>query len=1346
MRRLLRSWWTRALVTLLLLGIAGYWVAWQTLQSQWMAEQIRLRVLAEIEKATGGHAEIQRFSMDWRRWRANVDGLVLHGTEPAGAEPLLRLPKAAVDLKVLSFLDKKVNVAAVRVENPEVHLIRDAQGQWNFPQPAAARRRSRAPVETVLDLAIGELEIRRARVHYEDRIVPVDLVAREVEAKLQFERATRAYAGSVAMRQSTLAEPLAVPVNFDLRGPVRFDSAGMDMTGADVSLGQSTAKVNVVLRDWNSPGVNVEGEGTVLVADLHKPLRLPIEPSGKARVKGRLTAGAGRPWTAAGIASASGLGYSTRGIHIGGASADATWKAESKLVMVEDLRASALGGAFSGRARIENGAKFHVEGTSSGLELEQLHGIQKQTTKSEIPLVWAGVVSGPIVVDGTVNAFRADVDLSIVPAEQDAPGKQPVRGALKASYESARGEVFVEAGHLELPHTKLNVEGDPRRQLRFSVLSSDLNDFLPALRMLSERPPASLPVTLDRGQLRSDGTWNGSLEHGRIAGKLSIGPAVIENRRIESLETEYTLEPNGLTLRNARLHAAEAVVEGDGSIAFEAWQPQPASLIAGNLRVSAPRIEPLLALAGAAGVPITGAIRASLRLEGTYGSPAASGKLTATNATAWQEQIQSLTADFRVARNEVEVSSASIAAGPGRATASVSAQAPNGDWRSAIAQFKFSGQDFTLQQWKYLESIRKGFRGDLDADLSGAIRLTNGVARVSSIEGRVLVPNLQVENIPLGEVGADLATREQLVTLKASATFGGAQINGTTEWSLGSTGFGLGQFSFRNVTLTTFQDLGIIDPATQLPARGVFEGEIGFSGPILDPLNWTANAKITRAELRPFLRDAITDQRRIAEANRFALRNDGPLMAFIDKAGVRLTTAHMVGEGTDIQVGGTIGIQGRSPLNLNILGKMNLPALSMVEPDLLATGGAQVDVQIRGEFERPQILGSMGLQNASFYLSGVPNGLEKVNGTIRFDRNRATIEKFSAITGGGELTLSGFVGFGATQLIYRLNAHANRVRLRYPAAVSTTFDGDLNLTGTSVQSVLSGTIVVNRLGLNPKTDLGSILAEAARSAPVDPIQNRSLRGMQLDVKIGTSPDAELQTSLTRDIQPEADLRLRGTAARPALLGRVSVNEGEIQFFGNQYLITRGEIGFFNPVKIEPFMNLDLETKARGITVTINLSGPPNKLNISYRSDPPLQSNEIVALLTVGRTPASATTAGSPSAQTGGLLQSGGNSLLGAAISAPLTGPINDRLQRFFGVSRIKIDPELNTITNTPQARLTIEQQLSREITVTYITNLNRTQNQIVRMQWDFSRDFSVLAVRDENGIFGIDFQYRKRFK
>jgi translocation and assembly module TamB len=105
------------------------------------------------------------------------------------------------------------------------------------------------------------------------------------------------------------------------------------------------------------------------------------------------------------------------------------------------------------------------------------------------------------------------------------------------------------------------------------------------------------------------------------------------------------------------------------------------------------------------------------------------------------------------------------------------------------------------------------------------------------------------------------------------------------------------------------------------------------------------------------------------------------------------------------------------------------------------------------------------------------------------------------------------------------------------------------------------------------------------------------------------------------------------------------------------------------------------------------------------------------------------------------LATGSNTLLGQAIA-----PASGRLQRFFGVSHIKIDPQLTGITSVPQARLTLEQQVSTDITLTYITNLTRTDQQIVRLEWDFSKKWSVVALRDENGAFGIDFQYRKRFK
>ena len=64
------------------------------------------------------------------------------------------------------------------------------------------------------------------------------------------------------------------------------------------------------------------------------------------------------------------------------------------------------------------------------------------------------------------------------------------------------------------------------------------------------------------------------------------------------------------------------------------------------------------------------------------------------------------------------------------------------------------------------------------------------------------------------------------------------------------------------------------------------------------------------------------------------------------------------------------------------------------------------------------------------------------------------------------------------------------------------------------------------------------------------------------------------------------------------------------------------MNFTNPLRIEPVIGLDLETRARGVVITMNFTGPASKLNMSYRSDPPLQSSEILALLTVGRNPGS----------------------------------------------------------------------------------------------------------------------------
>jgi translocation and assembly module TamB len=316
------------------------------------------------------------------------------------------------------------------------------------------------------------------------------------------------------------------------------------------------------------------------------------------------------------------------------------------------------------------------------------------------------------------------------------------------------------------------------------------------------------------------------------------------------------------------------------------------------------------------------------------------------------------------------------------------------------------------------------------------------------------------------------------------------------------------------------------------------------------------------------------------------------------------------------------------------------------------------------------------------------------------------------------------------------------VRYRSPEGVSVTGNANLSLMGTSDSSVLSGTVVVNRAAFNPRTDVGSLLASSAKPVAVPATPNEYLRGIQFDVGIQTARSLDVETSLTRNIQADANLRLRGTPERPVVLGNVTVGSGEIEFFGNKYTINRGTVNFYNASKVEPIIDIDLETKVRSITVDISLSGSINKLNFSYRSDPPLETNDIIALLAVGRAPSAAGPLGnSQVAQNTNYLSTGSNALLGQAIA-----PVSGRLQRFFGVSHIKIDPQLTDITSIPQARLTLEQQVSTDITLTYITNLSVTNQQIVRVEWDFSKQWSVVALRDENGAFSVDFQYRRRFK
>jgi translocation and assembly module TamB len=562
-------------------------------------------------------------------------------------------------------------------------------------------------------------------------------------------------------------------------------------------------------------------------------------------------------------------------------------------------------------------------------------------------------------------------------------------------------------------------------------------------------------------------------------------------------------------------------------------------------------------------------------------------------------------------------------------------------------------------------------------------------------------------------------------------------VKGDGEWRLEGEYPGTATLSFSQVDLAHLKPwLATAPGETAAQFAGSMEGVLRIEGPALNWRAMTGELRIPRFQFGPAPKADLS-------AELFTVKNSGPILVRFANSTVTVESAHLVGTDTDISLTGRVLTEQKNPLDLRVNGRVDLSVLKNFSSDLISSGGVIADATVRGSLSDPQINGRMTFEKAAFNIVDVPNGISEATGTVIFTKDRATIQNLSGETGGGKIELSGFASYGGGQAIFRLHARAREVRVRYPEGVSTVANASLNLTGTSDSSMLSGTVTVLRTGINLQSDFSSILAKSAEPVRTPSARKGPLSGLSYDVQIETAPDIQLESSLTENLQAEANLRLRGTASNPAILGRINITQGKLTFFGTKYTLSQGSIAFYNPVKVEPILNIDLETKARGIDITLTVSGPLTKLTLTPRSDPPLQFSEIVALLATGRTPTSdPSLLTQQSSEPQSWQQMGASALLGSAIANPVAG----RLQRFFGVSKLRIDPTLSGVENNPQARLTLEQQVTPSITFTYITNVTSSNPQVVRVEWAFSQQWSAVALREENGLFGLDFFYKRRFK
>src|SRR4029079_857245 len=167
-----------------------------------------------------------------------------------------------------------------------------------------------------------------------------------------------------------------------------------------------------------------------------------------------------------------------------------------------------------------------------------------------------------------------------------------------------------------------------------------------------------------------------------------------------------------------------------------------------------------------------------------------------------------------------------------------------------------------------------------------------------------------------------------------------------------------------------------------------------------------------------------------------------------------------------------------------------------------AAGTVLVNAAVQGTAAKPVINGRLQLQNASFNMIDIPNGISNANGLINFNGSQAVIQNLTAESGGGQITVGGFVAYGGPEMEFRLRAAANHVLIEY-ADAGTQADATLNLTGTTSRSAVTGNVTVLRVAMHSHTDIGSMLSQTAAPTTVPQAKTGMLANMQLDIRIDT---------------------------------------------------------------------------------------------------------------------------------------------------------------------------------------------------------------------------------------------------
>lgn len=1427
------AWVILGALLLVVVLVGGF--AWYSTTDDFQ-HRVGKEIVSVLEDATGGRVEVHGVALSLWHLAIEVDGLVIHGTEAAGEAPYLSTDKILVRVRITSFLahstgvgiQSHVGLNLLRVEHPQVHLIVDKDGRTNQPVPKHPATSNEPIQSTLLDLRASEVELVNAVALLNDRAIPFDLAARDLNARVNYVTATDRYGINIDLNdlrtridrqpevhsklhlEGELGRDLATLTHFE------FDSGKSSVLHADGNIhnfahpdwqisanGTLELKQVSVLTDaqgltGGTVDLNIRGHSCAVspvAAQAHPRFwqrKKPVTPSQPGTVLLPPDPDCKAGYLVAGLARLHGAGYENPDVRLhdidGGAQLHITpseflltavsaylpgggnvagelrivnWLGETQAtaavsattkaaVKTANTTAESVGSKASAHAptppTTSGVAYAYVVATVNSVPLRTIMEVTETGGYGDLGFDTA--VTGPVKVQwgGPVvdvsETVKVEADLKFKPTGTRRPGalnNVPVTGEGIASYDGKREIVTIQHVILLTPQSTTEAvgilgvnEGDPLTNLKADLTVRDLGEFDQLLQTLGfeangKKGTAAIPVVLHGGLVfhgtvsgrASDLDWKGHLQGSQLEVKLGTELDTLVDSLVADAEYSYN---EGLAVAGSTVTRGTAVLNLAGSLKPRRvlsrkgvpdfiWDEGTG--VNASLQLANASVDDLLQIAGQQQkVQLTGTIAVNAKVAGTFAELDGDGKVTLTKGVAYGENYDSAVANLSVKGKDIEFAQVALSLHGARVTGS-----GGYDFDSRHLRGHIEGNNLVLSKFQSVAKASPNADGILSF-----VADAHGTAEKPGLKAALKLARVTVDGKAIGEMSADVHSEDSVVFYVAKSTLVGAQLDAFGQTKL------TGDYDTQaRLTIAGFdigKSLGLFSTST-VNAQSSIGGVVTVSGPLRIPKALSGNAELSDFDVK---------------LQGIELKSAGPLRVSLRNGTATLDQVHITGQDTDLIASGTVQAFGSTDpnggkLDVKASGSVSVALAQTLDPDIISSGKVQFTIAAGGVIKNPSLTGRVQFNNVNLAMDGIPNGLSALNGTLVFNKDRLQVETLTATTGGGKINIGGFLTY-KNGIYANLTATGEVVRVRL-YGLSTTANTNLTLQGGPQNLLLSGNVLITRFGVGADVDFAAFSAAGGVSSPPDP--NSASNKIRLDVRVTSSPQLDFQNTFAK-LAGTVDLSIRGTIAEPSILGRIQITDGSAIFAGTKYELQRGDIYFSNPVRIDPTIDLNATARVETYDITVGLQGTMSNLKPTYRSEPPLSEADIFALLALGRTQEEAQLYQEQQ------VQQGANPTTSALLGGALNATVSSRIGKLFGGGTVKIDPAFVGTLGNSTARITVQKQLSRQLSVTYATNVNSTAQQLLQGQYDLTPNVSLVVARDESGVFSVVYKIRRRYR